>query len=128
MSLIVGRMSRDSGWSPAMRPVRSAESTPIDADQVLVHRVVVVHVELHHRDDLAEIGDEAAEHAGLVHVPEHGSACSASQRISRNSRFASGVVLQRAVDALQRFGDEPQRIGMEGEVVAGRPRGRCGSG
>ena len=40
-------------------------------DQVLVHRVVVIHVELHHRDDLAEVGDEATEHAGLVHVPEH---------------------------------------------------------
>ena len=37
------------------------------ADQVLVDRVVVVHVELHHRDDLAEVGHEAAEHAGLVH-------------------------------------------------------------
>ena len=41
------------------------------ADQMLVHRVVVVHVELHHRDDAAEIRDEAAEHAGLVHAPQH---------------------------------------------------------
>jgi hypothetical protein len=40
------------------------------ADQVLVHRVVVVHVELHHRDDLAEIRHEAAEHAGLVHAAQ----------------------------------------------------------
>ena len=42
------------------------------AQQVLVHRVVVVHVELHHRDDLAEGRHEAAEHAGLVHPPQHG--------------------------------------------------------
>ena len=41
------------------------------AHQVLVHRVVVVHVELHHRDDAAEVGHEAAEHAGLVHAPQH---------------------------------------------------------
>jgi hypothetical protein len=41
------------------------------AQQMLVHRVVVVHVELHHRDDLAEGADEAAEHAGLVHAPQH---------------------------------------------------------
>ena len=41
------------------------------ADEVLVDRVVMVHVELHHRDDAAEIRDEAAEHAGLVHPPQH---------------------------------------------------------
>ncbi len=41
------------------------------AQQMLVHRVVVVHVELHHRHDAAEVGDEAAEHAGLVHPPQH---------------------------------------------------------
>src|ERR671928_170124 len=41
------------------------------ADEVLVHRVVVVHVELHHRNDAAEIRDETAEHAGLVHAPQH---------------------------------------------------------
>jgi hypothetical protein len=40
------------------------------ADQVLVDRVVMVHVELHHRDDLAEFGNEAAENPGLVHPPE----------------------------------------------------------
>ena len=42
------------------------------AQQMLVHRVVVIHVELHHRDDLAEGRHEAAEHAGLVHAPQHG--------------------------------------------------------
>ena len=40
------------------------------ADQVLVHREVVVHVELHHRHDPAEVRDEAAEHARLVHAPQ----------------------------------------------------------
>ena len=28
------------------------------AQQVLVHRVVMIHVELHQRDDLAELGHE----------------------------------------------------------------------
>jgi hypothetical protein len=43
---------------------------PDRADQVLVDRVVVVHVELHHRHDLAELRHEAAEHAGLVHLAQ----------------------------------------------------------
>ena len=42
------------------------------AQQVLVDRVVVVHRELHHPDDAAEIGNEPAEHAGLVHAPQRG--------------------------------------------------------
>ena len=42
------------------------------AQQVLVHRIVVIHVELHHGDDLAEGRHEAAEHAGFVHPPQHG--------------------------------------------------------
>jgi hypothetical protein len=39
------------------------------ADQVLVDRVVMIHVELHHRDDLAEFRNEAAQNPGLVHPP-----------------------------------------------------------
>ena len=40
------------------------------ADGMLVHRIVVVHVELHLRIDPPEIGHEAAEHACLVHPPQ----------------------------------------------------------
>ena len=74
----------DAGEDLARQRMRVGRLAALDlgedadrADQVLVHRVVVVHVELHHRDDLAEIGDEAAEHAGLVHRAEHalGVAC-----------------------------------------------------
>ena len=61
------------------RRVRGASGLDIGqhadtAEQVLVHRVVVVHVELHHRDDAAEGGHELAQHAGLVHAPQHGFA------------------------------------------------------
>ena len=42
------------------------------ADEMLVHRVVVIHVELHHRNDAAEGGHEPAEHACFVHPPQHG--------------------------------------------------------
>ena len=55
-------------FSPSPRSISRKHADA--AQQMLVHRVVVVHVELHHRDDLAEIGDEPAEHAGLVHAPE----------------------------------------------------------
>ena len=40
-------------------------------DRMLVDGIMMVHVELHLRDDAAEVGNEAAEHAGLVHPPKH---------------------------------------------------------
>ena len=40
-------------------------------DAVLVDGVVVVHVELHLRDDTAEIGHEPAEYGGFVHPAQH---------------------------------------------------------
>src|SRR4029079_14930152 len=40
-------------------------------DRVLVDGIMVVHVELHLRDDAAEVGHEAAEHARFVHPAKH---------------------------------------------------------
>ena len=42
------------------------------AQEMLIHGVVMIHVELHHRDDAAEGGHEVTEDAGLVHPPQHG--------------------------------------------------------
>ena len=40
------------------------------AQRVLIDRVMMIHVELGLRDDRAEFGDRAAEHAGLVHAAQ----------------------------------------------------------
>ena len=90
------------------------------ADQVLVHRIVVVHVELHHRDDLAEVGDEAAEHAGLVHVAKHRVGVFRVAEDFEEEPVRLRIVLHLPVDALQRLGDEPQRVRMEGELAPPR--------
>src|SRR6185312_1583537 len=36
-------------------------------DRMLVDSVVMIHVELHLRDDTSKVGNKAAEHPGLVH-------------------------------------------------------------
>ena len=85
--------SASARWRADARRCRRASISarmPIAAQQMLVHRVVVVHVELHHRDDAAEVRHEAAEHAGLVHPPQHHLGDRCEVRISRNSRLASG--------------------------------------
>jgi hypothetical protein len=77
-----------SGCSSSPCPDRSGQH--IDAaQQMLVDRIVVIHVELHHRDDLAELRDEAAEHAGLVHPPQDQFGSRFEVSIDMNSRLAS---------------------------------------
>ena len=49
-----------------------AAPQPDGADRVFVDRIMMVHVELHLRDDTAEIGHETAEHARFVHPAKHG--------------------------------------------------------
>ncbi len=52
---------------PALDPRQQADRP----DRMLVDRIMMVHVELHLRDDAAEIGNEAAEDTGLVHPAQH---------------------------------------------------------
>jgi hypothetical protein len=72
------------------------------ADQVLVDRVVVVHVELHHRHDLAEVRHEAAEHADLVHLAQDGLRVAARGQHLTGTAGWPPVLAHRRVDQLQR--------------------------
>ena len=72
------------------------------AQQVLVDRVVVIHVELHHRDDLAEFGDEAAEHAGLVHAAQVELRIAVRGEDLEKQPVGLGVLAQIAADQLER--------------------------
>ena len=87
------------------------------ADQVLVHRVVVVHVELHHRHHPAEVRDEAAEHARLVHAPERRLRILAGGEHLQEDAVGLRVVAQSVVDEPQRPAQQAQRVRMEEKVV-----------
>ena len=59
-------------------------------DRMLIDRIMVIHVELHLRDDAAEVGNEATEHSGLVHPAKHDLGLMEKVRTSRNKAFARG--------------------------------------
>ena len=60
-------------------------------DRMLVDRIMVVHVELHLRDDPAEVGHEAAEHAGLIHPAQHQvGRIEAGQHVQEQARWRAG--------------------------------------
>ena len=87
------------------------------AQQMLVHRIVVIHVELHHRDDAAEGAHEAAEHAGLVHPPQHGLGVVLRGQDFEEEPVRLLVLAHRLVDELERAGRDMHGVGMEREIV-----------
>ena len=87
------------------------------AQQMLVHRVVVIHVELHHRDDLAEGRHETAEHAGFVHPPQHGFRVVLRGEDLEEQLVGLLVLAQLRVDQLERARDRAHRVGVEREIV-----------
>ena len=74
------------------------------AQQMLVHRIMVVHVELHHRHDAAKCAHEFAEHAGLVHAAKHGFGLVLRGQNFQKQAVGFLVVAHLGVDQLQRAG------------------------
>ena len=72
------------------------------ADQMLVHRVMVVHIELHQSHGMTEFGNEAAQHARLVHQPQR-----SLRIVARGQRLEESVIGLRIVAHL--IGDQVQR-------------------
>ena len=82
------------------------------AQQMLVDRIVVIHVELHHRDDLAEIGDELAEQAGLVHAPQVELGIAVRGQDVEEEPVGLGIAAQVLVDQAERAREQLQRVGV----------------
>ena len=91
-----------------------------DADReqrVLVDRVVMVHVVLHLRDDAAEIGNEAAEHAGLVHAPQGDFRVLLRGQDFEEQAIGLGILAQPGIDQAQGLRHRAQRARVDVEVV-----------
>ena len=86
------------------------------AQQVLVHRIVVVHVELHHRHDLAEGAHELAEHAGFVHPPQHLFRVVLRGEDIQEQRVGFLIGAQLGVDQLERTGDGAHGVGVDARL------------
>ena len=41
------------------------------AQQMFIRRIMMIHIELHERDNAAEIGDKTAQDAGFIHAPQN---------------------------------------------------------
>ena len=88
------------------------------ADRVLVHRIVVVHVELHLRVDPAEIGNEAAEHARLVEpAQDHLGIVAAGQQVDEQ-RVGARVLAGIGIDQPRVAADHAHGLGVDFQPFA----------
>ena len=86
------------------------------ANEMFIDRVVMVHRELHHPDDAAEIGDEPAEHAGFVHAPERDFRRVARREDLEKQAVRLLILAQSGVDALQGLRHQPGRVRVDRQV------------
>ena len=99
------------------QPAFDLVQDPDGEEGVLVDRVVVVHVVLHLSDDMPEIGDEAAEDAGLVHPPQCGFRILARGEDFEEQAVRLRIPAQPLVDQVRRLTGRPQRARMDVEPV-----------
>ena len=84
---------------------------PDRPDRMLVDRIMVVHVELHLGDDAAEVGNEPAEHAGLVHPAKRDIGLVACGQHLKEECIGTGIVAD-LVRMPRVAGRGPHRKGM----------------
>ena len=85
-------------------------------DRMLVDRIMMIHVELHLGDDPAEVGNEAAEHPGLVHPPQHRLRIARAGQDFQEEGVGAGIVAH-FVDQLGVAGGGAHRQRMDFELV-----------
>src|SRR5262249_13582595 len=90
--------------------------------QMLIHRVVVVHIELHHGDDPAKCWHEAAETTGFVHPPKHGFRVALRGEEPKEQISGFLVVPQLSIDQVERARDRADRVRMEGQLMVLREK------
>ncbi len=82
-------------------------------DRVLVDRVGVIHIELHHRHDRGEFGDESVQNAQLVHPAQRPLGVAVIEQEIKEDADRLGILAQLAVDQVQVGRQEAHGIGMQ---------------
>ena len=82
-------------------------------DGVLVHRVVVVHVELHHRHDGLEFRNKCREHAEFVHAPERSLGVPVFKKRIEENPVCFGRPAHFVVNQVEVRRDQPHCVRMD---------------
>ena len=81
-------------------------------DRMLIHSVVVIHIELHHRDDRLKFGNKGGQDAQLVHPAQGAFWVAIIQQHPKKRILGPRVAPQRFVDDAKVTLDHAHGIGM----------------
>ena len=112
-----GQNFRGDGMVVGAAPMLDIGQNADRAHQMLVHRIVMIHVELHHRDDAAEGRHKTAEHAGLVHAPQGNFGISRAGQKFQEQPVGFLISAQLFVDQLQRGPHQPKSVRMKQNII-----------
>ncbi len=88
------------------------------AQEMLIDSVMMIHVELHERDDTAEFRDEAPENAGFIHEAQNDFRLVARSQNAEKQPVGFRVGAQFRIDELEGPGHVPRRVRMDRETIA----------
>ena len=83
------------------------------ADGVFVHRIVVVHVELHLGVDPGEFGNEPAKHPRFIQPAQHRFGIMAAGQQIEKQRVGAWIAAHAGIDQLGVAGDEADGVGVD---------------
>ncbi len=107
---MVRMISVETGCSAAELAALDAGQKSDHADQMLVDGEVMIHVELHHRHHAAEVGDEMAEHARLVHAAQGQFGIAGVGQQPHEHAVGRRAVAQAVIDAPEIGADLAQHL------------------
>ena len=87
------------------------------ADEMLIHRVMVIHVELHQRHDAAEFRDEAAQHVGFVELAQGGLRVARIAQQVQEQPVGLRIVAHLVGDVLQGAARQREGVWMDAHVM-----------
>ncbi len=96
-----------------MRPELDLIEHADGSQQMFVDGVMMIHGILHHPDDAAEIGDEATEHAQLIHAAKRDLGRAPRGQDFQEQPVGGRIVAHFRGDAFQRFRHQPGRLGVQ---------------
>ena len=88
------------------------------ADRMFVHRIMVIHIELHLRHDAAEIGNEAPENGRFVHPAQHGFGITRGCEHIHEGRIGARVLAHLGGDQPGVAAGRADRAGVDGQAMA----------
>ena len=113
----LGQETRREGMAVPRLPTCDLSQNADGLDQMLVHREVVVHRELHHRRDAAEGRHEAPQHARLVHTLERFLRVARGRQDGEEQPVRLFVRPQLVVDQVEASVNAFQRVGVQLQLV-----------